>query len=52
MKNNDYQTSLRLDMIINVMKNNDYQTSLGLDMIIKVMKNYYLSSKSKTRHDN
>jgi len=40
MKNNDYQTSLELDMIIKVMKN-DYQASLRLDMIIKIMKNNY-----------
>jgi len=42
MKNNDYQTSLRLDMIINVMKNIlkdfNYQASLRPNMIIKVMK--------------
>ena len=33
MKNNDYQASLRLNMIIKVMKN-DYQASPRLDMII------------------
>jgi len=40
MKNNYYQASLGLDMIIKVMKN-DYQANLGLDMIIKIMKNNY-----------
>jgi len=38
LKNLDYQASLRLDVIINIMKNNDDQTSLRLDMIINVMK--------------
>jgi len=38
MKINDYQASLRLDMIIKVMKNHDYQASPRLDMIINVMK--------------
>jgi len=39
MKNNYYQASPGLDMIIKVMKNNDYQASPGLDMIIKVYSN-------------
>jgi len=47
MKNDYYQASLRLDMIIKVMKNNmiikvmknnDYQASPRLNMIIKVRK--------------
>jgi len=36
MKNNYYQASPGLDMIIKVMKNNDYQASLGLEMIIQI----------------
>jgi len=60
MKNDYYQASLRLDMIIKVMKNNmiikvmknnDYQASPRLNMIIKVRKKW-LSSKSGTWHDN
>jgi len=38
MKINDYQVSMRLDMIIKVMKNRDYQASSRFDMIIHVMK--------------
>jgi len=53
MKNNYYQTSSRLDMIIKVVKNNYYQASSGLDMIIKVnLKNDRSLSESETRHDN
>ena len=38
MKNNYYQASLGLDMIIKVMKKNDYQASPKLDMIIQIWK--------------